>query len=165
MPWARNTKLTGNHRHSSYNRSLLLSAIELFRCLYIAYQSQDDWREGEDILRCHADWYKCGPPYDCLLFDAADERLACARLRSLVRCQLPSGRIVDVAMVQLVDGCLVFDECREIDFLLVEHIVRGALFVPVRLAPSGRSHSHYLVDVVDGDMFLRCLNSTTHVCY
>ncbi|KAJ7802304.1 hypothetical protein B0H14DRAFT_3884659 [Mycena olivaceomarginata] len=145
--------------------------IELFRCLYIAYQSQDDWREGEDILRCHADWYRRGPRYDCLLFDAADERLACARLRSLVRCQLPSGRIVDVAMVQLMqksswrprthwDGCLVFDECREIDFLLVEHIVRGAP-APVRPAPSGRSHSHYLVDFVDGDMFLRCLNSTT----
>ncbi|KAJ7876754.1 hypothetical protein B0H14DRAFT_3436501 [Mycena olivaceomarginata] len=45
--------------------------IELFRCLYIAYQSQDDWREGEDILRCHADWYRRGPRYDCLLFDAA----------------------------------------------------------------------------------------------
>jgi hypothetical protein len=59
----------------------------------------------------------------------------------------------------------VFDEYREIDFLLVEHIVRGALLAPVRPAPSGRSHSHYLVDVVDGDMFLRCLNSTTHVCY
>ncbi|KAJ7777490.1 hypothetical protein B0H14DRAFT_3894290 [Mycena olivaceomarginata] len=109
------------------------------------------------------DWYKCGPRYDCLLFDTADGRLACARLRSLVRCQLPSGRIVDVAMVQLVqksswgpqthwDGCLVFDECREIDFLLVEHIMRGTLLAPVRPAPSGRSHSHYLVDVIDGDI-------------
>ncbi|KAJ7711290.1 hypothetical protein B0H14DRAFT_2229353, partial [Mycena olivaceomarginata] len=86
-------------------------------------------------------------------------------LCSLIRCQLPSGWIIDVTMVQLMqksswcpqthwDGCLVFDECREIDFLLVKHIVRGALLTPVRPEPSGRSHSHYLVDVVDSDMFL-----------
>ncbi|KAJ7048129.1 hypothetical protein C8F01DRAFT_1072674 [Mycena amicta] len=150
--------------------------IEIFRCLYLAYQSKDDWREGEDILRCHSNWYNRGARYDCLLFDSADEPLACARLQSLVRCQLPSGRIVDIAMVQLMpkttpwrprnpwDGCLVFDERREVEFLMVEHIVRGALLAPVRPAPPTRPRAHYLVDVVDGDMFLRCLNSTMHVC-
>ncbi|KAJ7206056.1 hypothetical protein GGX14DRAFT_367655, partial [Mycena pura] len=149
--------------------------IEVFRCLYIAYQSKDDWREGEDILRCHSNWYNRGPRYDCLIFDAADDPLACARLRSLVRCQLSSGRIVDLAMVQLMkqskwrprntwDGCLVFDEHRDVDFLLVEHVIRGALLAPVRPTPTAHPHLHYLVDVVDGDMFLRCLNSVAHVC-
>ncbi|KAF7325233.1 hypothetical protein MKEN_00567800 [Mycena kentingensis (nom. inval.)] len=149
--------------------------IEIFRCIYITYQSQDDWRQGEDILRCHSNWYNRGPRYDCVLFDAADERLACARLRCLVRCQLSSGRIVDVAMVQFMpksawrpktrwDGCLVFDERRDVEFLLVDHIVRGALLAPVRPTPVGRPHVHFLVDVVDGDMYLRCLNSTAHRC-
>ncbi|KAF7332654.1 hypothetical protein MKEN_00148200 [Mycena kentingensis (nom. inval.)] len=57
--------------------------IEIFRCLYIAYQSKDDWREGEDILRCNANWYNRGPRYDCVMFNSADEPLACARLRAL----------------------------------------------------------------------------------
>ncbi|KAJ7221520.1 hypothetical protein GGX14DRAFT_353256, partial [Mycena pura] len=150
--------------------------IEIFRCLYISYQSRDDWKAGEDILRCNANWYRRGPRYDCLLFNSADASLACARLRSLIRCKLPSGRIVDVAMVNSMrrstwrsrnhwDGSVVFDEDKGLAFLLIDHVIRGALLAPVNPPPASKPRLHFLVDVVDGDMFLRCLNADTHVCY
>ncbi|KAJ7193042.1 hypothetical protein GGX14DRAFT_339141, partial [Mycena pura] len=84
----------------------------------------------------------------------------------LIRCRLPSGRIVDVAMIRMMkrsnwrprnrwDGCFVFDEQHETSFLLIDWIVRGALLCPVRPAPASYPRLHFLVDVVDGDMFLR----------
>ncbi|KAJ6588227.1 hypothetical protein B0H19DRAFT_924249, partial [Mycena capillaripes] len=149
-----------------------------FQCVYIAFQSNDDWSESEDILRCNHNWYKSGPRYDCVLFNQDDPGLACARLRSLIRCKLPSGRIVDLAIVQVMkksswrprtvwDGCAVYEEEKNFSFLLMDYIIRGALLVPVRPTPSSRPNSrlHFFVDVIDGDMFLRSLNSTTRVCY
>ncbi|KAJ7461103.1 hypothetical protein FB451DRAFT_1341275 [Mycena latifolia] len=140
--------------------------------------SKDDWTECEDILRCNSDWYNSGPRYDCVLFNQDEPGLACARLRSLIRCKLPSGRIVDLAIVQVMkksnwrprtvwDGCAVYDEEKNFSFLLLDYVIRGALLVPVLPSPPSRPHSrlHFFVDVVDGDMFLRSLNSTTHVCY
>ncbi|KAJ7060239.1 hypothetical protein C8F01DRAFT_1253570 [Mycena amicta] len=126
------------HEHLRYENDI---RIEIFQCLYIAYQSRDDWREGEDILRYNPSWYNHGPCYNFL----------------------PSGRIVDVAMVRVMAssnwqpkmGRLVFDQSMEFSFLLVEHIIRGELLAPVRPPPSGRPNLHYLVDVVNGDMFLR----------
>ncbi|KAJ7899230.1 hypothetical protein B0H14DRAFT_2674128 [Mycena olivaceomarginata] len=151
--------------------------IEIFRCVYVSYESQDDWTEAEDILRCNDNWYKRGPRHDCLIINTDEPGLLCARLRALVRCQLPSRKIVDLAVVQTMnpsnwkprtawDGCLVFDEEKGFSFLRMEYVVRGALLAPVRPKPSLRAQSnlHFLVDVVDGDMFLRALNANTNVC-
>ncbi|KAJ7306679.1 hypothetical protein DFH08DRAFT_902012 [Mycena albidolilacea] len=115
---------------------------------------------------------------DCVIFNQDKPGLACARLRSLIRCKLPSGRITDIAIVQAMkrsswrprtvwDGCAVYDEKKDFSFLLMDYVIRGALLVPVVPSPPSRPHSrlHFFVDVVDGDMFLRSLNSTTHVCY
>ncbi|KAJ6534415.1 hypothetical protein B0H19DRAFT_1324155, partial [Mycena capillaripes] len=52
--------------------------VETFQCVYIAFQSNDDWSESEDILRCNHNWYKSGPRYDCVLFNQDDPGLACA---------------------------------------------------------------------------------------
>ncbi|KAJ7842571.1 hypothetical protein B0H14DRAFT_2586293 [Mycena olivaceomarginata] len=144
--------------------------VETFRCVYITFQSKDDWMECEDILRCNNNWYKKRP--------SDKPGLACARLRSLIRCKLPSGRITDIAIVQTMkrsswrprtvwDGCAVYDEEKDFSFLLMDYVIRGALLVPVLPSPPSRPHSrlHFFVDVVDGDMFLRSLNSTTHVCH
>ncbi|KAJ7823684.1 hypothetical protein B0H14DRAFT_2597711 [Mycena olivaceomarginata] len=152
--------------------------VETFRCVYITFQSKDDWMECEDILRCNNNWYKSGPRYDCVLFNQDKPGLACARLRSLIRCKLPSGRITDIAIVQTMkrsswrprtvwDGCAVYDEEKDFSFLLMDYVIRGALLVPVLPSPPSQPHSrlHFFVDVVDGDMFLRSLNSTTHVCH
>ncbi|KAJ7668279.1 hypothetical protein B0H14DRAFT_2658002 [Mycena olivaceomarginata] len=83
---------------------------------------------------------------------------------------LPSRKIVDLAVVQTMnpsnwkpqtawDDCLVFDE-KGFSFLHMEYVVRGALLAPARPKPSlwAQSNLHFLVDVVDGDMFLRALN-------
>ncbi|KAK6972028.1 hypothetical protein R3P38DRAFT_2383447, partial [Favolaschia claudopus] len=91
--------------------------------------------------------------------------IACTRLRSLVRCKLPSSRIVDVAIVNPMklskwrpktvwDGCFVYKEGKESSFLLLDYVIRGALLAP---AQGGTAHAHslrYFVGV-DGDMFLR----------
>ncbi|KAJ7215965.1 hypothetical protein GGX14DRAFT_359331, partial [Mycena pura] len=152
--------------------------IEVFRCVYVAYQSKDDWTQCEDILRCNDNWYNKGPRRDCIIFNSDLPGLAAARLRTLLRCRLPSGRVVDLVIVQVMkssnwrprtpwDGCLVFSEEVNFTFLLMDYIIRGALLAPVRPHPTSRAHInlHYLVDAVDGDMFLRCLNATEHVCY
>ncbi|KAK7025788.1 hypothetical protein R3P38DRAFT_3269427 [Favolaschia claudopus] len=149
--------------------------IEIFQCVYIAYQSKDDWTNAEDILRCNSNWYNSGPRYDCVLFNSDQPGVACARLRSLVRCQLPSGRVVDLAVVQNMkpnkwrpktswDGCVVFEEEVDLTFLLMDFVIRGALLAHAQGPSNSRRNFHYLVDVVDGDMFLRVLNAIGHVC-
>ncbi|KAJ7859997.1 hypothetical protein B0H14DRAFT_2271914, partial [Mycena olivaceomarginata] len=62
-----------------------------------------DWTEAEDILRCNNNWYKGGPQHDCLIINTDESRLLCTQLRALVRCQLPSGKIVDLAVVQTMN--------------------------------------------------------------
>ncbi|KAJ6535419.1 hypothetical protein B0H19DRAFT_1183382 [Mycena capillaripes] len=65
------------------------------------------------------------------------------------------------------DGCAVYDEEKNFLFLLMDYVIRGALLVPVCPTPSSPPNSrlHFFIDVIDGDMFLRSLNSTTRVCY
>ncbi|KAJ7199478.1 hypothetical protein GGX14DRAFT_572859 [Mycena pura] len=153
--------------------------VQVFRCLYITYASKDDWKTGEDILRCNNNWYNQGPRYDWVLFNTDTPGLACARLRSLVRCKLPSGRIVDLAIVNAAraspwrprtvwDGCEVLEESKleDLSFLLLDWIIRGALLVPVRPVPNTAigPRLHFFVDVVDNDMYLRALNAKRHVC-
>ncbi|KAK7026997.1 hypothetical protein R3P38DRAFT_2527180, partial [Favolaschia claudopus] len=147
----------------------------VFQCVYIAYQSKDDWTNAEDILRCNSNWYNSGPRYDCVLFNSDQPGIACARIRSLIRCQLPSGRVVDLAVVQNMkpskwrpktswDGCVVFEEEVDLTFLLMDFVIRGALLAHAQGPSNSRRNFHYLVDVVDGDMFLRVLNAIGHVC-
>ncbi|KAJ7613048.1 hypothetical protein FB45DRAFT_759393 [Roridomyces roridus] len=152
--------------------------IEIFRCVYVTYQSKDDWTLCEDILRCNDNWYNSGPRRDCVLYNSDKPGLAVARLRALVRCRLPSKRVVDLAVAREMkhsnwrprtswDGCFVFSEEADLSFLLMDYVIRGALLAPVRPHSSSRSQAnlHFFVDVVDGDMFLRCLNAKKHVCY
>ncbi|KAK7029277.1 hypothetical protein R3P38DRAFT_3314735 [Favolaschia claudopus] len=146
--------------------------VETFQCLYLSYQSREDWRNAEDILRCNSNWNKEGPRYDCIMFNSDEPGVACARLRSLIRCRLPSSRIVNLAVVNISkwrpktvwDGCLVYEEGKEFSFLLLDYVIRGALLAPAHGARSTQQ-LRYLVDGVDGDMFLRILNAIEHVCY
>ncbi|KAK7029209.1 hypothetical protein R3P38DRAFT_3267043 [Favolaschia claudopus] len=135
--------------------------IEIFQCVYIAYQSKDDWTNAEDILRCNSNWYNSGPRYDCVLFNSDQPGVAC--------------RVVDLAVVQNMkpnkwrpktswDGCVVFEEEVDLTFLLMDFVIRGALLAHAQGPSNSRRNFHYLVDVVDGDMFLRVLNAIGHVC-
>ncbi|KAJ7803091.1 hypothetical protein B0H14DRAFT_2384902, partial [Mycena olivaceomarginata] len=134
-----------------------------FKCVHISYQSLEDWRGARDILRCNPSFHH-NVRYDCLLVNLTEPGLHCARLRALLRCTLPSGRQIDIALVRMFQasrwkprtlwaGCQIRDEAKEFSFLSMEHVIRGALLAPV----SGASNepTHFLIDTVDTDMFLR----------
>ncbi|KAF8142215.1 hypothetical protein K438DRAFT_2114720 [Mycena galopus ATCC 62051] len=139
--------------------------IRQFKCVYVSYQSLEDWRGARDILRCNPSFHQ-NVRYDCCLVNMTDPGLHFARLRALFRCNLPSGRQIDVALVRtfevsrwkpktLWDGCQVRDEIKEYSFLSMEHVIRGALMVPV--SADSNEPTHILVDTVDADIFL-CAN-------
>jgi hypothetical protein len=134
-----------------------------FKCVHISYQSLEDWRSARDILRCNPSFHH-NVRYDCLLVNLTEPGMHCARLRALLRCTLPSGRQIDIALVRMFQasrwkprtlwaGCQIRDEAKEFSFLSMEHVIRGALLAPV----SGASNepTHFLIDTVDADMFLR----------
>ncbi|KAJ7114378.1 hypothetical protein C8R44DRAFT_630272 [Mycena epipterygia] len=146
--------------HIKYEDTIL---IRLFKCLYISYQSMEDWRGTRDIIRCNPCFHQ-RPRYDCLLVNFTDPGLHFARVRSLLRCNLPSGRNIDLALVCMLDrsrwkprtrwaGCQIRDEAKESSFLSMEHVIRGALLAPVSAARD--ESTHILIDTVDADMFLR----------
>ncbi|KAJ7851278.1 hypothetical protein B0H14DRAFT_2355337 [Mycena olivaceomarginata] len=133
-----------------------------FKCVHISYQSLEDWRGARDILRCNPSFHH-NVRYECLLVNLTEPGMHCARLRALLRCTLPSGRQIDIALVRMFQasrwkprlwaGCQIRDEAKEFSFLSMEHVIRGALLAPV----SGASNepTHFLIDTVDADMFLR----------
>ena len=141
------------------------SQIQSFKCVTIRYQSMEDWTEAHDILRCNPDFHQ-HMRYDCVIVNSNSPGTTVARLRSLLRCRLLSGRVIDIALVHAFtgpgtkwkpnttwDNAQICVEARESSFILMDYIVRGALLCPVF------SHSdaglHYIMDTVDGDMFLR----------
>ncbi|KAJ7617483.1 hypothetical protein DFH06DRAFT_1062143 [Mycena polygramma] len=137
--------------------------IRSFKCVHISYQSLEDWRGARDILRCNPSFHQ-NVRYDCLLVNSTDPGLHFARLRALIRCHLPSGRQIDIALVRMFEkshwkprtqwaGCQVRDEVKQYSFLSMEHIIRGVLMAPVSAAPD--DPTHILVDTVDADIFLR----------
>ncbi|KAJ7899708.1 hypothetical protein B0H13DRAFT_2234203 [Mycena leptocephala] len=137
--------------------------IRTFKCVHISYQSLEDWREARDIMRCNPSFHR-NERYDSLLVNLAAPALHFARLRALLRCILPSGRQIDVALVHMFEasrwkprtrwaGCQIRDEVKESSFLSMEHVIRGALLAPVSDAPE--EPTHILIDTIDADMFLR----------
>ncbi|KAJ7125922.1 hypothetical protein C8R44DRAFT_702274 [Mycena epipterygia] len=137
--------------------------IRSFKCVHISYQSLEDWRGVRDIVRCSPSFHQ-RERYDCFLVNFSDPGLHFARARSLLRCNLPSGRQIDVALVRLFErsrwkprtrwaGCQIRDEVKQYSFLSMEHVIRGALLAPV--SSVNNEPTHILVDTVDADMFLR----------
>ncbi|KAF7314762.1 hypothetical protein MKEN_00950200 [Mycena kentingensis (nom. inval.)] len=148
------------------NEGILLEdtiLIRQFRCLYVNYQSREDWRSARDIIRCNP-LFHGRERFDSLLINMTDPGLHFARVAALLRCKLPSGREVDVALARMFEssrwkpntvwaGCQIRDESKEYVFLSMEYVIRGALMAPVSLERD--EPTHYLVDTVDADIFLR----------
>lgn len=143
--------------------SLVFDQIQVFKCVYVTYQSLEDWSEARDILRCNADFHQ-HERHDCVIINENSPGTTVARLRSLLRCRLPSGKMIDLALIHAFtesrwrpytkwDNCQIREEATESSFILMDYIVRGALMCPV--FGSENSRLHYLVDTVDGDMLLR----------
>ncbi|KAJ7489615.1 hypothetical protein B0H11DRAFT_1638152, partial [Mycena galericulata] len=87
----------------------------------------EDWRGAQDIIRCNPSFHR-RPRYDCLLINFTDPGLHCAWVCSLLRCNMPSGRQIDVALVRMFEssrwkprtrwsGCEIREEAKEYSFL------------------------------------------------
>ncbi|KAF8980125.1 hypothetical protein BDQ17DRAFT_1517813 [Cyathus striatus] len=118
--------------------------VKSFKCLYINYQSVEDWTESHDILRCNPSFNE-HEWYDCVLVNSDSNGTLVARLRSL--------KEIDMALVHAFNdhtwkpntmwkNCQIFNEDSNSSFLLMDYIIHGALMCPA-------------FDTVDGDMFLR----------
>ncbi|KAH7916912.1 hypothetical protein BV22DRAFT_1027237, partial [Leucogyrophana mollusca] len=135
-----------------------------FRCIYLTYQSQEDFTEGRDILRC-SDSFHGEPRYDCVLINTEDGDLSPSRLYSLFRCSLNNGSC-DVALVRRFkkstwraktkwSGVRVYQEELAYQFVMVKYFVRGVHMIT---AFDGKAGCYYLNDLLDADIFLRAGN-------
>ncbi|KAK6981274.1 hypothetical protein R3P38DRAFT_2578752, partial [Favolaschia claudopus] len=115
------------------------------------------------IIRCNSRFHS-EQRYNSLIVNRTEPGLHFARAYALLRCTLPSGRKVDLALTRMFrqsrwkpktlwDGCQVRDEEKDFSFLSMEYVVRGALMAPV--FSSKHPDTFYFVDTVDADMFLR----------
>lgn len=123
----------------------------------------EDWTEGCDILQCN-DQFHGQAQYDSVLSESGSSALQFSRLKALLRCRIPSGQLLDVALVQnftshvgwkpntVWDGCKVFEEDKSASFLLMDKVVRGALLAPA--FGSGNRLLYYFMDTIDSDMYL-----------
>lgn len=139
--------------------------VQLFKCLYLTYQSLEDWTEARDILRCNPDFHDHNR-YDCVIINDDSPGTTVVRLRSLLRCRLFSGKEIDMALVHpfaqdswkprtMWDNCQIRAEAKNTSFMLMDYVIRGALLCPIF---DSNSNLHYIVDTVDGDMLLRVNN-------
>jgi hypothetical protein len=135
-----------------------------YKCVSLNYQSRVDWTEMKDILRCNPDFHG-GPRFDCVIIHDDAPRITCARLQSLIRCWLPAGKVLDLALVCKFTcskwkprtswkGCRILDEDEgSLTIVSLDYLLRGALMCPVSEREGEKAH--YFVDTVDPDMFLR----------
>ncbi|KII90328.1 hypothetical protein PLICRDRAFT_107314, partial [Plicaturopsis crispa FD-325 SS-3] len=147
-------------------QSASLMPIQEYKCVYIHYQSLEDWTASRDILRC-SDSFHGKRRRDCVIINMDSPGLTCARILGIYRCTLPSGKLQDIALVRMFqssswkpntfwDGCQVCDEAKEPMFVMMEYLVRGAHMIP---AFESRSDARfYLDDLSDPDMYLRAGN-------
>ncbi|KAF8195254.1 hypothetical protein K438DRAFT_1906569 [Mycena galopus ATCC 62051] len=123
-----------------------------YRFLKIFYQSLNDWSDEADYLHCHPNFHK-HPRFDGALLIHVFEVLA-------------NGKTYPFALVQPLDSPVgqipAKDKALKLfrarakprqasEFIPVRSIIRGAVLVP-----DSEKHRDFIVmDVVDGDMFLR----------
>jgi len=140
-----------------------------YQCLYLTYQSLEDWTELQDILRCNPD-FQGEPRYDCIIInmDLPSGQLSIARLRGLFNCRLSSGETCDVALVCMLplskwkpktkwEGCRIDDELKEPRFIMAKYLLHGAHMISA-FGASESPLKFYLNDTIDSDMFLRAGN-------
>ncbi|KAF7967343.1 hypothetical protein HWV62_34677 [Athelia sp. TMB] len=143
--------------------------IRPYACIYLKYQSMEDWTLARDILRCSPSFHG-EKREDCAIINMAEPRLVCARICGLYRCMLPSGEARDVAFVRMFSrtdwrprtawkGCDVHEESRTYRFVLAQYLVRGAHMIPAFYGPTKVANERfYFNDLIDYDMFLRAGN-------
>ena len=137
--------------------------VQRYKCIVIRYQSVENWTEETDILRCNPKFHG-RQRFDCVITHDDAPTLSVARLCDLFRCWLPSGNSLDIALIHrfsnsrwkpktMWDGCRVLDEEQSTTLVQMDYLLRGVLVSPVSDQTGERSH--YLIDSVDPDIFLR----------
>lgn len=141
----------------------VLYQVQRYKCVFLRYQSKVDWTELKDILRCNPDFHGKSR-FDCVVIHDDAPRITCARLRSLIRCWLPSGKALDLAVIHgftgskwkprtVWKGCRILDEDNGSSIVRMDYLLRGALLCPV--SEQDGEKAHYFIDTVDPDMFLQ----------
>ncbi|KAJ7220258.1 hypothetical protein GGX14DRAFT_515671 [Mycena pura] len=137
-------------------------------CIYVHYTSAEDWTDQFDILRCNPAFQaRKETRLDCVNVNLDPGTLDFARMLYLFRCQLPSRREEDVALVRLFkpsrwkprtawENCRVFEDGRTI-FMLPKYFIRGVHLVNA-FGCGKETSTFYLNDIVDSDWFLRAGN-------
>jgi hypothetical protein len=141
--------------------------------MYLKYQSQDDFSEGRDIVRCNPSFHG-RPRFDFLHINLPPETgiLGLARVVGLYQCRwgsaLSEGKfIVEVRMLDkakwkpktLWSGCDVRQLSKQRVFVNIDAVVRAAHMHPAFGAPSDRDQPYYyLDDAADNDWFIRSGN-------
>ncbi|KAF8587172.1 hypothetical protein K439DRAFT_1645943 [Ramaria rubella] len=106
--------------HESFpNEQLTEAPVKILphKCVYLNYQSQENWQQLQDILQCNPS-FQGGPRYDCVIINS--EPVQYAHLQFVFQCFLPSGA-QDIAIVRLFrqskwlpktvwKGCQVLEE-------------------------------------------------------
>ena len=119
-------------------------------------------------MRCNPDFHG-KPRFDCVVIHDDAPGITCARLESLIRCWLPSGKVADFALIHgfthsewkprtIWKGCRVLDEDTRPSIVRMDYLLRGVLMCPVS-GEDGKK-AHYLIDTVDPDMFLMTTTSS-----
>ncbi|KAJ7215380.1 hypothetical protein GGX14DRAFT_608176 [Mycena pura] len=141
-----------------------VSQVEPCKVLYVDFQSKVDWNNGRDILRCNP-MFHGRQRYDSVIYEAQDDNLAMGQLQLVFRCHLPRNISLDLAMIRPYrksswaartrTDCPMREWSPGSIFIALEHVTRGALLCPIFGAPR---EVFYVIDCVDGDMFLRVNN-------
>lgn len=137
--------------------------------LRVQYESGVTWREESDLLRCSA-LFHGKPRYDCVIIEHASRLMFCQLICVFTykfrdaTCGLALVLPFDLTpnlpgAKRQIDRdlglCRVKERSRADSIIIsVRAIKRGALVV----SDSSRVHERLVVDTLDGDMFLRCID-------
>ncbi|KAJ7017193.1 hypothetical protein C8F04DRAFT_979784, partial [Mycena alexandri] len=139
--------------------------VQQCKVIYVEYQSHVDWRSARDILRCNPQFHDA-PRFDSVIYEDGNDSVAMGQFHFLLRCHLPGGATLDLAMVQPYGRSLWQPNTRtdrpirsklplkSCHFISLEHIVRGVLLAPIF---GGKDGMYYVVDCVDEGMYLRII--------
>ncbi|KAJ7805498.1 hypothetical protein B0H14DRAFT_2167568, partial [Mycena olivaceomarginata] len=107
-----------------------------FKCAHITYQSLEDWRGLQDIVRCNPSFHSYSW-YNSVLFNTYSPGMAFTCLSALMHCTLKSKRQFDVVLVHQFRcstwkprtewaGCQVHEEVQQYSLMLMDYVIRGA---------------------------------------
>ncbi|KZS98865.1 hypothetical protein SISNIDRAFT_480465 [Sistotremastrum niveocremeum HHB9708] len=134
--------------------------LSFYRCAYVNYESKEDFRVRQDIIRCNPS-FNGHPRYDTVLVD--DNELRFARILAVFSWKYDQSKPpLDLALVRYFqptswtpatnfERCRVMRERRDTHFIYMSSIIRSC-----HMPPAIGKAKHFLVnDQTDGDIFLR----------